>query len=142
MTEIKGQRAGWKSDCHSEDIGARFQSVRADSRIIKHYRAKFMNAVRTSAKLSDQKAVHQVSRSPCWGFRRKKLVWYYQDLLIVEDMLANLICPASIMIKAYHEPLHDCTKTYSSSDDAEAGALLAPTTFTKEKHDQGARDPA
>ncbi|POV95316.1 hypothetical protein PSHT_15733 [Puccinia striiformis] len=111
MTEIKGQRAGWKSDCHSEDIGARFQSVRADSRIIKHYRAKFMNAVRTSAKLSDQKAVHQ-------------------------------ICPASIMIKAYHEPLHDCTKTYSSSDDAEAGALLAPTTFTKEKHDQGARDPA
>ncbi|KAH9443466.1 hypothetical protein Pst134EA_032656 [Puccinia striiformis f. sp. tritici] len=73
MTEIKGQRAGWKSDCHSEDIGARFQSVRADSRIIKHYRAKFMNAVRTSAKLSDQKAVHQVSRSPCWGFRRKKL---------------------------------------------------------------------
>ncbi|KAI7953960.1 hypothetical protein MJO28_004791 [Puccinia striiformis f. sp. tritici] len=96
MTEIKGQRAGWKSDCHSEDIGARFQSVRADSRIIKHYRAKFMNA----------------------------------------------ICPASIMIKAYHEPLHDCTKTYSSSDDAEAGALLAPTTFTKEKHDQGARDPA
>ncbi|KAH9456176.1 hypothetical protein MJO28_006201 [Puccinia striiformis f. sp. tritici] len=79
---------------------------------------------------------------PAGVFEGKNFVWYYQDLLIVEDMLANLICPASIMIKAYHEPLHDCTKTYSSSDDAEAGALLAPTTFTKEKHDQGARDPA
>ncbi|KAI9629256.1 hypothetical protein KEM48_011105 [Puccinia striiformis f. sp. tritici PST-130] len=141
IAEIEGQRderaiAIRLVKRQNKDIGARFQSVRADARVIKHYRAKFMDAVRTSAKTQIEKQFSKYQDNPAGFFEGENFDWYYQDLLMVEEMLADKFPPDwkiyPAFIKAYHKALYDFTKTYSSSGDAEAGALLALTTFTKE----------
>ncbi|KAA1082358.1 SNARE-binding exocyst subunit S6 [Puccinia graminis f. sp. tritici] len=141
IAEIEGQRderaiAIRLVKRQNKDIGARFQSVRAEARVIKHYRAKVMDAIRTSAKTQIEKQFSKYQDNPSGFFEGENFDWYYQDLLLVEEMLVDKfpadwkIYPA--YIKAYHKALYDFTKTYSSSGDAEAGALLALTTFTKE----------
>ncbi|WAR52504.1 hypothetical protein PtB15_1B946 [Puccinia triticina] len=141
IAEIEGQRderaiAIRLVKRQNKDIGARFQSVRAEARVIKHYRAKVMDAIRTSAKTQIEKQFSKYQDNPAGFFEGENFDWYYQDLLLVEEMLVDKfpadwkIYPA--YIKAYHKALYDFTKTYSSSGDAEAGALLALTTFTKE----------
>lgn len=141
IAEVEGQRderaiAIRLVKRQNKDIGARFQSVRADARVIKHYRAKVMDAIRSSAKVQIERQFAKYDDNPAGFFEGENFDWYYQDLLLVEEMLSDKF-PADwkiyhAYIKAYHKALYDFTKSYSSSGDAEAGALLALTTFTKE----------
>lgn len=141
IAEIEGQRderaiAIKLVKRQNKDIGARFQSFRAEARVIKHYRAKVMDAIRSSAKTQIERQFSKYSDNPAGFFEGENFDWYYQDLLLVEEMLVDKF-PEDwkiyhAYIKAYHKALYDFTKTYSSSEDAEAGALLALTTFTKQ----------
>ncbi|MBW0493027.1 hypothetical protein O181_032742 [Austropuccinia psidii MF-1] len=141
IAEIEGQRdekaiAIRLVKRQNKDIAARFQSVRAEARVIKHYRSKVMDAVRSGATATLERQFAKYSENPAGFFQGENFDWYYQDLLLVEELLTNKFPDDwkiySAYVKAYHKALYDFTKSYSSSGEAEAGALLTLTTFTKE----------
>ncbi|KAH9821815.1 exocyst complex component Sec6-domain-containing protein [Melampsora americana] len=141
IAEIEGQRdekaiAIRLVKRQNKDIGARFQSVRAEARVIKHYRAKVMDSIRASAKNLIERQFAKSKDNPAAFFEGENFDWYYQDLLLVEETLVDKF-PQDwkiyhAYIKAYHKALYNFTKAYATSTDAEAGALLALATFTKE----------
>ncbi|KAG0143850.1 hypothetical protein CROQUDRAFT_48201 [Cronartium quercuum f. sp. fusiforme G11] len=141
IAEIEGQRdekaiAIRLVKRQNKEIGARFQSVRADARVIKHYRSKVMDSIRSSAKNLIERQFAKSKDNPAAFFEGENFDWYYQDLLLVEESLCDMLPPDwkiyHTYIKAYHKALYNFTKIYASSTDAEAGALLALATFTKE----------
>jgi exocyst complex component 3 len=114
----------------NSELAARFRSVHAEARVIKHYRAKVMDAIRGSARNAIERA-HAKHGSAIF----EKLDFIYKDLIIVEDSVSPLF-PSdwkiyTAWIKAYHKALYDFLKTFVSSVP-DAGALLGVAQFVKE----------
>ncbi|EGG08280.1 uncharacterized protein MELLADRAFT_85052 [Melampsora larici-populina 98AG31] len=95
IAEIEGQRdekaiAIRLVKRQNKDIGARFQSVRAEARVIKHYRAKVMDSIRASAKNLIERQFAKSKDNPAAFFEGENFDWYYQDLLLVEETLIDM----------------------------------------------------
>ncbi|CAH7678698.1 exocyst complex component Sec6-domain-containing protein [Phakopsora pachyrhizi] len=123
----------------NKDIAARFQSVHAEARVMKHYRSKVMESIRSSAKTLIEAQFLKFNENPAAFFEGENFDWYYQDLLLVEEKLVEMF-PEDwkiyhAYIKAYHKALYEFIKNYSTSGEAEAGALLSLVKFIKEYKD-------
>jgi exocyst complex component 3 len=135
IAEVEGQRdekaiAIRLVKKQNSELAARFKSVQADARVIKHYRAKVMDAIRGSARNAIERA-HAKHGNGIF----EKLDFIYRDLILVEDAVAPLFPPDwkiyTVWIKAYNKALYDFLKTFVSSEP-DAGALLGVAHFVKE----------
>ena len=117
----------------NKELAGRFKSSHADARVIKHYRAKVMDAIRDTAKtrLHEQHVKMQGNSAQFFS----SLDWFYEDLVLVEDRLASRFPPDwkiySQFVKAYHKSLYDFVRTILEAEP-EAGTMLYLAQFCKE----------
>ncbi|GAA94822.1 hypothetical protein E5Q_01476 [Mixia osmundae IAM 14324] len=120
---------------NNAELAARFNSIQADSRVIKHYRAKVMTAIKDSAKgvVQRQQSKSVAATGDPLGFL-DSLDFFMQDLLVVEDRLVEAFPPDwkiyTVFVKAYHTALYEFLKGFVKSDP-DAGALLRVAQFAK-----------
>lgn len=69
------------------DVAARFRSLQAEARTIKHYRAKVMDAIRESCKLAIERNHEQFGDDGVGWL--ENLDWIYEDLTVVEEELVQ-----------------------------------------------------
>lgn len=73
------------------DVAARFKSLAADARTIKHYRSKVMDAIRDSAKIAIAESFKEAGEN---GVRwLDELDWIYEDLIVVKRDLESRFPP-------------------------------------------------
>ena len=73
------------------DVAARFRSLQADARTIKHYRAKVMDAIRDGCKTAVERSyARHGDDGVAW---LEDLEWIYEDLVIVEKELVQRFPP-------------------------------------------------
>jgi len=117
----------------NKELASRFKSMQAEARSIKHYRAKVMDAIRTTAKTKLQEQHEGLKGNSAQFF--SSLDWFYEDLVLVEDQLAARFPPDwkiyTQFVKAYHKSLYDFVKTIKE-EQPEAGTLLYLAQFCKE----------
>ena len=119
----------------NKEIASRFKSIQADARQIKHYRAKVLGAIRDTAKtrLHEQHIKMQGNSAVFFS----SLDWFYEDLVLVEDQLAQRFPPDwkiyTQFVKAYHKSLYDFVRTIVEAEP-EAASLLYLAQFCKEYH--------
>lgn len=73
-----------------KDLASRFKSVAAEARTIKHYRAKVMDAIKTSAKRLVETQFNRAAGTgggPASFFEGDNFDWFYGDLVTVEEEL-------------------------------------------------------
>ncbi|KAM0749392.1 exocyst complex component Sec6 [Meredithblackwellia eburnea MCA 4105] len=115
------------------DVAARFRSLQAEARTIKHYRAKVMDAVRASCKEAIERSYAQHNdNGVAW---LDNLDWIYEDLTVVEDQLVPKFPPdwkiLTVYQKAYHKAMYEFLATWVKSGP-DAGSLLRLAQYTKE----------
>jgi exocyst complex component 3 len=115
------------------DAAAKFKSMQANARIIKHYRSKIISQLSSSIKESFANAFHNASNDPITFL--ENIAWMYQDIIRIEDDVVKLFPEDydifSQYIKKYHKALDETLQSIISSDP-EAPVLLAIHAFTKQ----------
>lgn len=113
------------------DVAAKFRSMAADARVIKHYRSKVMKCITESIKAKFEAAY---TRSSPADFLEDSL-WIYQDLMRIEEDVAPCFPPDyevyQFFVKAYHKALNDTINTLVQSAP-EAKVLLSLHQWVKE----------
>ncbi|SGZ20572.1 BQ5605_C021g09288 [Microbotryum silenes-dioicae] len=115
------------------DVASRFKSLQADARIIKHYRAKVMDAIKDACRTEIERSyARHNDNGMAW---LDDLDWIYDSLLTVEKDLAPGFPPDwkifSVYVKGYHKALYDFLQTYVKAGP-DAGSLLRLSQFVKE----------
>lgn len=73
------------------DVAARFRSLQADARTLKHYRARVLDAIREGCKTSVEASFKKAGED---GVRwLEELDWVYEDLVVVEKELVQRFPP-------------------------------------------------
>jgi len=89
----------------NKEMASRFKTGEAETRQIKHYRAKVMEAIRNTAKTRLHEQHIKMKGDSAQFF--SSLDWFYEDLVLVEDQLAACFPPDwkiySQFVKAYHK---------------------------------------
>jgi len=115
------------------DVAARFRSLQADARTIKHFRAKVMDAIREGCKASIHANFDK--RGQNGTVFLDEIDWIYEDLVLVENEFVARFPPdwniQQVYIKAYHKALYDFLGGWASGG-VDAGSLLRLAQFTKE----------
>lgn len=119
----------------NKEMASRFKTGEAETRQIKHYRAKVIEAIRNTAKTRLHEQHIKMKGDSAHFF--SSLDWFYEDLVLVEDQLAACFPPDwkiySQFVKAYHKSLYDFVRTIVEAEP-EAASLLYLAQFCKEYH--------
>ncbi|KAI5478010.1 exocyst complex component sec6 [Pseudohyphozyma bogoriensis] len=115
------------------DVAARFKSLQAEARVIKHYRAKVMDKIRESCRTAIEKSyAKHGDNGVAW---LDDLDWIFDDLQLVDEELVPMFPPdwniGVVYMKAYHKALYDFLATWVKSGP-DAGSLLRLAQYTKE----------
>lgn len=140
IAEIEGQRDEKaiaikmiKKQQHNKELASKFKSIQAESRQIKHYRSKVIEQIRNSAKTRLHEEHVKLKGDSATFF--SSLDWFYEDLVLVEDVLAARFPPDwkihTQFVKAYHKSLYDFLRTMVEAEP-EAASLLYLSQFVKE----------
>jgi len=117
----------------AQDAAAKFKSMQANARQIKHYRSKFVKSITESIKEKFANAWEQDKNDP--GSFIHDLGWIYQDLLRIESDVAPCFPPDwdiyTLFVKQYHKNL-DATLKQLVASDPEASLLLNLHEWVKE----------
>ncbi|GAA5821962.1 hypothetical protein JCM10212_004088 [Sporobolomyces blumeae] len=115
------------------DVAARFRSLHADARTIKHYRSKVLEQIREGCRTDIEKSYRRAGED---GVRwLEELEWIYDDLDLVKNQLVDKFPEdwkiEQVYVKGYHKALYDFLATYVKTSP-DAGTLLRLSQFTKE----------
>ena len=117
------------------DVAARFKSIHADARAIKHYRSRVVDAVKESCKHAIEDSYSRHGDDGALEWIEELEDWLFDDLVTVERDLAHCFPPDwhifDQFAKAYHTALHDFLAVFVKSDPAPA-SLLRLAQFVKE----------
>ncbi|KAL8279720.1 hypothetical protein RQP46_007815 [Phenoliferia psychrophenolica] len=115
------------------DVAARFRSLQAEARTIKHYRAKVMDAIRESCKQSIEASHAEFGDNGVEWL--ENLDWIYEDLTVVEEELVQHFPPdwkiLTVYTKGYHKAMYDHLLAWVATGP-DAGSLLRLAQYTKE----------
>ncbi|KAK4049877.1 SNARE-binding exocyst subunit S6 [Microbotryomycetes sp. JL221] len=115
------------------DVAARFRSLQADARTIKHYKQKVLDAIRDGCRTSVERSyARHGDNGVAW---LEDLEWIYDDLALVDSELVPMF-PADwkifqVYAKGYHKAMYDFLQTWVKSGP-DAGSLLHLSQFTKD----------
>ncbi|KAI0918015.1 hypothetical protein AcW1_007000 [Taiwanofungus camphoratus] len=115
------------------DAAAKFRSMQADARVIKHYRSKVTKCIVDSIKASFDEAYTRDANNPS-GFL-ENLGWIYQDIIRVESDVVPCFPPSydiySLYVREYHKALN-ATLNQLLKSEPEASVLLTLNAWIKE----------
>ncbi|CAL1715328.1 unnamed protein product [Somion occarium] len=115
------------------DVAAKFQSMQANARIIKHYRSKVQKCIIESIKEKFEAAYEREGRNPA-AFLENSL-WIYQDIMRIEEDVVPCFPPSyeiyNLYVREYHRALND-TITKIMADEPEASVLLTLHQWVKD----------
>ncbi|KAK4050257.1 SNARE-binding exocyst subunit S6 [Microbotryomycetes sp. JL201] len=115
------------------DISARFRSVQAEARTIKHYKQKVLEAIRDGCRTSVERSyARHNDNGVAW---LEDLEWIFDDLALVDNELVPMFPDDwkifQVYAKGYHKAMYDFLQTWVKSGP-DAGSLLRLSQFTKE----------
>ncbi|TNY20758.1 exocyst complex component Sec6-domain-containing protein [Rhodotorula diobovata] len=115
------------------DVAARFRSLQADARTLKHYRARVLDAVRDGCRTDVEKSFRRAGED---GVRWiDELDWVFDDIVTVRELLVDKFPDdwniEQVYVKGYHKALYDFVATLVKSEPDPA-TLLRLSQFTKE----------
>ncbi|KZT07502.1 exocyst complex component sec6 [Laetiporus sulphureus 93-53] len=115
------------------DAAAKFRSMQADARIIKHYRMKIMKSITESITATFEEAYASSGENPAAFI--ENLDWIYQDLIHIETDVVPCFPPSYEIhkhyVRGYHKALNAMlTKIIKS--EPEASVLLTLNAWIKE----------
>ncbi|GAA5917337.1 hypothetical protein JCM8208_000992 [Rhodotorula glutinis] len=115
------------------DVAARFRSLQADARTLKHYHARVLDAIREGCRTDVEKSYRRAGED---GVRWiDELEWVFDDVVTVRDLLVDKF-PADwkieqVYVKGYHKALYDFLAALVKNEPDPA-TLLRLSQFTKE----------
>ncbi|KAJ7583216.1 exocyst complex component sec6 [Mycena floridula] len=117
-----------KKAAHKLDAAAKFKSMQANARVIKHYRSKITRAITSSIKRKFEDAWKRDEQDPAAFL--EGLSWMYQDIIRIESDVVPCFPPEyeiySLYIREYHKALNATIKKLVAS---EPGASVLLTLF-------------
>ncbi|KAH9921709.1 exocyst complex component sec6 [Epithele typhae] len=115
------------------DAAAKFRSMQANARVIKHYRSKVMKCISDSIQAKFDEVYEANDRNPS-GFL-EDLVFIYKDLIRIESDVVPCFPPSyevwTTFVKQYHKALNN-SLTRLVKSEPEASALLTLHAWVKE----------
>ena len=115
------------------DAAAKFRSMQANARVIKHYRSKVMKCIADSIQAKFDEAYTVNERNP--GQFLDDLVFIYKDLIRVESDVVPCFPPSyeiwKTYVREYHKALNN-TVTRLVKSEPEASVLLTLHAWIKE----------
>jgi exocyst complex component 3 len=112
---------------------AKFKSMQANARVIKHYRSKITKAITDSIKEKFEEAYKRDEENPSAFL--EALTWIYQDIIRIEEDVVPCFPPEyeiySLYIREYHKALNNTIKNLAASSP-EANVLLTLIDWIKE----------
>lgn len=109
------------------DVAAKFQSMQANARVIKHYRSKVQKCIVESVQGTFEEACAQFEQDPAGFLDPEGSKWIYQDLLQIEAEVVPCFPPSydirQLYVREYHKALNVTINKIVQSDP-EASLLL------------------
>ncbi|KAI0072648.1 exocyst complex component sec6 [Panus rudis PR-1116 ss-1] len=115
------------------DVAAKFRSMQANARVIKHYRSKVQKCIVESIKEKFEEAYVKEGQNAA-AFLDNSL-WIYQDIMRIEEDVVPCFPPSyeiyNLYVREYHRALNDIINRIMESEP-EASVLLTLHSWIKE----------
>lgn len=115
------------------DVAAKFRSMQANARVIKHYRSKVQKCIVESIKEKFEEAYVNEGQNAA-GFLESS-IWIYQDIMRIEEDVVPCFPPSyeiyNLYVREYHRALNDIINKIMESEP-EASVLLTLHSWIKE----------